>query len=395
MPSRFLAVSLSLVSFGCVTYDFEPVEPQLIVVFTENFDVPPVLEKPDLFLVVDKSGSMNFGVPAAGCNCPTGACPPGCPTRWSELKNAVSPFLMNEGSALHVGMVPFPPESANVCTGATTGDIATYGVPLNRSPDTDLAGMQATADTVWSRINGITPQGGTPTATTMNALLNYPTLVDGTSRPHFALLLTDGLPNCNGSSNPATCTCTAAAPCIANNCLDDDPTAAEIAKLKAANVTTIVLGFGTDTNAGLGPATLSKLAAAGGFSRTCMTDSDCGTGDTCSAAATGMRCGMPTRSCLRPYFQAGNTAELASALDAVRTSLQCAPCRFTLSERPKDPRYLTVQVNGSALPRNGPNGFVYDDVLNQVEVRGSACDLVKTSTLANPVKVVAKSAMAQ
>ncbi len=397
MPSRITASLCFAVLAGCQTYDFEPVEPFAVEQTTVPFKVQVKTDKPDLFLVVDKSGSMNFGVGmTAACNCPNGGCPTGCPTRWTELKAAMGPFLTSQGTSAHFGMVPYPPIDAAVCGGATTSDIANYGVELDRSPDSDLAAMQATADAVKAKIESITvPVGGTPTGATMGALLNYTRMVDDKRRPHYALLLTDGLPNCNSSNNPSTCTCTgAASPCLSgsnNLCLDDDPTANEITKLANAGVTTIVLGFGTETGTGLGPATLTKLAAAGGFKQRCSADTDCGAGDTCSTNVTGTICGVPVRSCMRGYFQAGNTAELAVALQTIRDSLAvCDPCIYTLDTRPSDPKFLSVRLDDRSVPPVGPDGWTATEVgasSLQVELRGASCDALKNSTVSKPVSL--------
>jgi hypothetical protein len=383
---RPLAASAFLL-VGCMTYDFEPIQPTAFEQTTIGFTIPPKPLKPDLFLVVDKSGSMNFGVgTTATCNCPNGGCPAGCPTRWTELKGAMGPFLSSQGTSAHFGMVPFPPVDAAVCGGAAVGDIANYGVEVDRSADTDAAAMQAAADAVMGRINAITvPVGGTPTGSTMGALINYARMVGDTTRAHYALLLTDGLPNCNAANNPATCTCTgAASPCSSgsnNLCLDDDSTANEIAKLRAAGVTTIVLGFGAETGTGLGPAALTKLAAAGGFKQRCAQDSDCGAGDTCNPNVTGTICGQPIRSCNRGYFQAGNTNELAVALDTIRNSLAvCEPCLFDLDARPGSPELLSVRIDDKSVPPNVPNGYSYDAALNRVEIRGTTCDALKNQT---------------
>ncbi len=390
MPSRFLLISLFLGLGSCMTYDFEPVGTFALEQETVLVSVGNKLDKPDLFLVVDKSGSMEFGIDAPNCNCPNGSCPAGCPTRWTELKAAMLPFLSTNGSIAHFGMLPYPQAAANMCGSAVVSDIANYGVALNRSNDSDAMGMQATADAVRARILGITPLGGTPTGVAMGALLNYPPLAADKSRPHFALLLTDGLPNCNSANNPLTCTCSnGASPCgQAISCLDDDPTAVQIAKLKAAGITTIVLGFGAETGMGQGPVTLNKLAAAGGFQRKCMADSDCGAGDSCSPMVSDVVCGVPIRACARRYFQAGNTGELSAALDTIRNSIQpCEPCLFTLSSRPSDSAFLAVRLNDTSLVREPVNGYLYDEVLNQVEFRGASCDSLKNSTVSNPVKL--------
>ena len=75
MPARISASLCFVFLTGCMTYDFEPVEPFAVEQTTIKFKILLKTDKPDLFMVVDKSGSMNFGVGStATCNCPNGGC---------------------------------------------------------------------------------------------------------------------------------------------------------------------------------------------------------------------------------------------------------------------------------------------------------------------------------
>src|SRR5687767_7583381 len=89
---------------GCQAYDFEPVSPFGIAQTVKRVTVAARPLKPDLFLVVDKSGSMLL--PAD----PT--CTGSCSTRMDELKVAMRAFLTASGSAAHLGMMPYPADNA-------------------------------------------------------------------------------------------------------------------------------------------------------------------------------------------------------------------------------------------------------------------------------------------
>ncbi len=73
---------------GCQTYDFEPVEPLAISQTTQSKTVAGRQPKPNLMLLIDKSGSKNYDADdtkapcTANCNVsPNPACPAGSPTR--------------------------------------------------------------------------------------------------------------------------------------------------------------------------------------------------------------------------------------------------------------------------------------------------------------------------
>jgi hypothetical protein len=396
MPSRSLLAALICCS-SCVTYEFSPVEPLAASQVTIPFKVGVRSDKPDLFLVVDKSGSMDFGVEKAGCNCPEGMCPPGCPTRWTELQSAMGGFLINQGTVAHLGMVPFPNEEVGQCSGAQLSDIRSRGVELDTSSDLDLAAMQQSADAIKARLDRIKPYGGTPSAASLTSLLGYDRLTKDTAHPRYALLLTDGLPNCNSANDPQTTTCTCTAnkptptaacgPAGLNQCLDDTGTAEAIARLREANVKTIILGFGADTKSGLGPQTLELLGKTGGFERECHADSDCGAGDSCSVHTTSP-CGKAITACARHFFQAGNAVELGAALEAIRNGIGCTdPCFYALGSRPSNPKLLAVRMDDRSIPRDQPDTWVYDEVKNEVTFQGASCSKLTSSTVSAPVKL--------
>lgn len=268
--------------------------------------------KPNLMLVVDKSGSMAFptavGDPACPVNCgATGSCPAACPTRWSEMSGAMATFLTASGGLARMGFIPYP-LAVDVCGAPSPGDIATQGVELNQSTTDADAELQATAVEILAKIEATLPKGGTPTAATLTMLGTYPKLL-GADREDFILLLTDGMPNCNSTLHGATCLCTGATCTDARNCADNAATVAAIGDLRAKGVRTLVVGFGPETVAGVGPTTdvLTAMAMAGGMDRRCPngTDAECG-GEPGSCLQTG--------ACRTPYYRAADGAELTLVL---------------------------------------------------------------------------------
>jgi len=105
---------------GCQTYDFEPVQPIAIAQTTASYSTIGRSLKPNMALLVDKSGSMNFAVNPSDPNCDVGTglpsncgqtlappCPAACPTRWGDLKAAMTQFLSNNGKSRAIPVFVF------------------------------------------------------------------------------------------------------------------------------------------------------------------------------------------------------------------------------------------------------------------------------------------------
>lgn len=357
---------------GCQTYDFQRVSLSTLSQVEESFPLTPLL-KPNLWLLVDRSGSMTSPDACSG----SGPC---ATTRWEALKSAMVTFLNNAGNVARMGLTFFPAASGG-CNQAN--DVA---VELPAPTLDDIGNDQALKDTA-ARINGkiaeVTPGGGTPTGASVAYVGGRPGLIDpDDGRDDFILLLTDGLPNCNANnpysvcgcaaginnSPPNTCTkeqndrchctndkgkCDTVALC--NGCLDKDGTAAQIAALKKNGIRTIVLAFGPNFATGDAAETLAAMATAGGANmRTCTSDSDCGADDTCTLPSTSQE-GL----CRRQFYKATNATELAQVLDAIAEKLPPEPCTFKLKQgRPDSERTIAVLFNDRVL-LPGPDSWTY------------------------------------
>jgi hypothetical protein len=387
---------------GCQTYDFEPVEPLAISQTTETRRIEARERKPNLMLLVDTSGSMTAPADPSLAACKrnnvvcgddTFQCPisSGCDTRWSALQKAMGDFLGSSGTVARLGLTTYP--SDDYC--GSTGSVA---IPLPTADKEDDATLAANAKSVLTEIQSIktykaasndrVPVGGTPTALSLEYVGGLQELQTA-DRSDFVVVLTDGLPNCNAqfpTPHPnAGCFCTLQDGCEyapEDGCLDKNASVAAVQKLRAKDIKTIVIGFGADFNSAnesgrQGAATLNAMAIAGGFDRTCKVDLDCGAGDTCDRAA-----GL----CNRRFYQAGNRAELVTALRQIGERVGVNPCLLTFDaeELPTSDDLIVVYLNNERLDP-GPNTWNLSG--DTIQFTGSVCDRLRESTPANPANL--------
>ncbi|MGA9523381.1 MAG: hypothetical protein WBV82_18075, partial [Myxococcaceae bacterium] len=93
------SAAVGLAVGGCQTYDFEPVEPLALSQTTKSEAVLSRKKKPNIMLLVDKSGSMKFQVTSST-------------TRLSEMKVAMNRFLGPYGNTARFGLAVFPEATA-------------------------------------------------------------------------------------------------------------------------------------------------------------------------------------------------------------------------------------------------------------------------------------------
>jgi hypothetical protein len=370
---------------GCQTYDFQPVTPFTIAQHRQTkVNVTHGL-KPNLMLLVDRSGSM--GEPLdAGCS-------HGCDTRLSELKSAMDGFLPGAGDLARLGLTVFPAEGG-ACAGSTPASTL-VSLPAPTLTDDGTAGVLAqSAAQVAQAIRGLEANGGTPTGSSLAYLSTLAGLTDATDhRDDYVLLLTDGLPNCNPENPLSLCAgqtpaSAAACACQAGNCapgslycalgcLDSQGTVQTITSLRAdQKLKTIVVGFGTSVTDGAAVQVLEAMGAAGGFERTCSSDADCGEADACASG----RCG-------RHFFAASDGAQLTRALDAISVViLNPHPCVLPLEAQPADPALLSVLFDGVDL-QPGPDTWSWSAATGAVTFAPAShwCAQLEASTDATTV----------
>lgn len=371
LSSSALLASLAagVFALGCQVYDFEPVIPGAVAQETRSVPLAFNQPKPNLMLLLDKSGSMADPV-----------APPGGPSKIVVLQQVMGEFLVptppDGGTTVaRVGLAQFPNES---CVPTAASDVLST-LPPGSAGDADAV-LSAAAVAADVALQTVTPGGGTPTQASLAYVANNIAELSDSSRQDFVLLLTDGLPNCNNSLDANTCTCTSSAhpPCVANtDCLDKDATVAQILSMKTnQNIKTIVIGFGADVIGGIAPDTLEAMAEAGGFVRKCPdTNQSCGPSNDC-VLATGL--------CSLQYFQATDGDALTAALAEIGSTLTQAACVYNLDEVPSDPQLISVVLNGTPyLP--GPDTWTYNAAKNQIVFQGALCAQLKNNTPQNPV----------
>jgi hypothetical protein len=264
----------------------------------------------------------------------------------------VATVITQLGARAAYGAAVFPTQAFDACT---TGSEV---MPVQAG---DSQGVTAG---VFLAATSLTPRGGTPTAATLEALLPelsaFPQLT-------FAILATDGGPNCDAalSCGVADCTsnmdgapgCPVAGPpncCDPTTgagglaCLDGAETTQAVSALRAAGVETFVMGIpGSAPYADV----LDQLAIAGGGAR-----------------AT------------EPYYYQVDTADtgaLGMALAQIAAQAT-ASCTFTLGSAPTDPGELNVYVDGAVVPRDGANGWLLEGT--KLTLEGSTCNAIETGT---------------
>lgn len=295
-------------------------------------EIPVEVNAPNLYFVLDVSGSMQEM------------------NKWANVRSVVSNLITELGPRASFGATVFPAPGADVCA------VGAQVMPLQ------LGDSQGTAASAFLASTDLMPNGGTPTAPTLEALVPE---LSGQTQATFAILATDGGPNCDPalSCNADACTsnmdgvmgCPPGGPpncCDPTSgvggigCLDGARAAKAVSDLRAAGVETFVIGI-----PGSAPyaAVLDALAQAGGTAR-------------------------PTA----PHYYAVDTAD-TNALDAVLAQIAAqvtASCTFHLTRTPADPGQVNVYVGGALVPRSGPDGWSLQGTT--VALEGATCNALET-----------------
>ncbi len=398
---RLAPLTLGVLAVACQPYDFARVAPLTVATGSEAHVVALRGLKPNVMFLVDNSGSMAVPLDPAAAGCPAGCgtgsapCPASCPTRHREFQRVLGDFLAGANTVARFGGTSFPSDAT--CGPPRSVDVA---LPPPTGDDVGADGVLAEhAQRLTERVAALQPAGGTPTAAALAFVGSQASLREDDGRDDYVVLLTDGLPNCNDANPAQVCGCDAAtcgtcaggvcaaqreacrcttASCdgalCSRGCLDADTTVAEVARLRAGGLRTAVIGFGAEARAGDGPEVLARLARAGGFTRRCAGDGECGA-SRCVAGA-----------CEDALFLAGDGDELAAALRAVSAALPPSPCEFHLVSPPTDEALLAVRVDGEHVPA-GAQTWRYEASRSTVIFEGELCARLTATTTAAPLAV--------
>ncbi len=278
-------------------------------------------DPPDMLLVVDISGSMctpllsSFG---------------SMTTKLSIMKDALDDLVTAYDGRINFGLMLFPGDGA-----CGAGTVRNPIMMRNASAiQSTLAGLNvsffgcATSNT-----------GATPTFSSIDEARAYYGTIPVNPVGQFALLATDGLPNC-GPEQPDGSTAETV-----------DETVTAITNLASAGVNTYVLGFGSDITGD--PTALNRMATAGGT-------------------------GTP--------YSATSADALATALDTIAAGIIPPSCTVELDGPTRDPALFQVSFDGGALiPRDTSHasGWDYDPTTNTITFYGAECTEVQSGSVAS------------
>jgi len=382
LSDRRLLLGLLALALGCQTYDFEPVPPVSLGSTTKTVNITAIALKPNLMMVLDRSGSMALPFdptpPACGTCGQTGqpACNPStCPSRWDTVTTTMSQFLSTNATIARMGVAFYPQLTGSTITDPTSGNqsnfcaiTTTVDVPIVDSDD--AAQLRASAQAVDFAIRkvGSTASplaggvgGGTPTGDSLTVISQRAGFGSNISRQSFLLLMTDGLPNCNPNSglnalvNPAACDCTDGATSAACtfyptlDCNDFNEVAHKVSDIRSKGIKTIVIGYG-DVFGPSAQNSLQQIALAGDFQRRCQADgSECNPSDTACFQASN------PHVCAEQFFRVTSQAQLAAALAAVTSAIpQTDPCMVKLTPAPPDGSFISVVVTEKGVTTTYP-----------------------------------------
>jgi len=298
--------------------------------YCDCLDTPLFAEPPNIYFVLDRSGSMAEN------------------NKWGQVRLVVAQILRGLGPRANFGATVYPGFEQASCAAPREVLPISPGDPPGITGPTATALLTATAGE---------PFGGTPTAQALRSVAQTLRSAKGKT---FVILATDGGPNCNAG---AACgfdqcmpniegapNCPAGGP---NNCceppsgfreacLDSAATNSAVLALKEAGIPVYVIGLpGTSLYGSL----LDQLAVSGGTA-------------------------LPTSP---KYHRVDASAGLLTALKKVAAKI-VATCEFKLKETPAAPNLVNVYFDEVVLPQDPVNGWKIEG--GTVTLLGSACSKV-------------------
>ena len=337
----------------------EPTCPELADECENYAHEPDVTSDGRILFVVDRSGSMQQAASDFGNL-----------SKWDALRNTLETVTSSLASNIEYGLFIYPDDAQDSAT------------PANCSAGVQKLAVGGTAADVNSALDGIDPGGGTPTQSTLDAVVPVVRGLVGDDRPIAVVLATDGAPNCL-QNDPVLigCTCTSNAQeqsnasCASFNCLDTSisTNVGPLAEIAALGVQTHVVGIpdvsGTvnQQTAAVFTSALNAMAVAGG---------------------------APLPGAVR-FHDGSNTGALQSALQAITKRI--LSCQVTVRDDGNTLvvldgfTSLDVRLGDASLPRDTARRNGWDIVgPSSIELFGSACDAATGSPLQVSVRRCAR-----
>lgn len=309
--------------------------------------IPVILERPNVYFVMDRSGSMDAPVDRYD--------------RYTTARLAIAEVLRAIGHRISYGAAVLPAfRNPDYCATGEQVFAVTQGDPMSADRTKNGPTLQA-----FLRLLGsYPPSGNTPVAATLVALT--PTLVALPGRT-VAILATDGGPNCNAGArcNADRCILNIEGAYLGNQpcagdfnccdpenvrdgsrlCVDDDATLAALQSLAQGGVSTYVVGLpGSDVYADV----LNAFAQAGQTAREGATR----------------------------YYAAEDQLALTAALREILGAVAIS-CDVTLDAPPPDRKLVNVYFDQRLVPQNDAQGWSWVDD-RTLRVQGSRCEELKS-----------------
>lgn len=304
-----------------------------------------IFDAPNVYFVIDASGSMSLLAKGGS-------------SRYSLVRGAAIDLVKALGPLINVGAAVFPLDAteADPCaTGAQVMDV---------NPGDPYTGADGPTTKKFKAALKRTPNGGTPTAATLEELLPQIGELPGKT---LVLLVTDGGPNCNASltCDGAHCglnvdDCTGLACCApggnccdqpggATACIDADATVSAVSGFASAQIPLYVIGI---PGSGAFADVLQQMAFAAG-----------------------------TAQLAQPYYYAvddiDNLQSVLGGIAAVAVS-----CVFQIDDPPSADNETNVYLDGVVLPNGGDNGWRWmDPDLTRIELLGESCARLKAGQI--------------
>jgi hypothetical protein len=306
------------------------------------------VDVPNLYFILDASGSMAEEVPSGG-------------NRYDAVRIAVMSLVKNLGPRVKIGAALLPDQGAgDQCAAGVEVFPVTQGDPITECEGEITRGFRLATITK--------PNGGTPISATIEALT--PSLLK-LSGETYVVIATDGGPNCNegAACSAAECSlniehhpaCDPAVNCCApgqvggpSSCIDQTATVAAIDKLAQAGIHVVTVGIpGSETYADV----LDAMAVVGGLPRP---DSP-------------------------KYYRVDQLEELGPVLNEVVKVT--GTCDFVLDAPPQDSNLINVYLDDQVLPAAPVDGWVWMPPAT-VRLLGKSCDRVLSGQVADVQIVV-------
>jgi len=273
----------------------------------------------DVLVVLDRSGSMMLTL--------------------NHVKNAVNTVAAASDETIWFGLMPFPNSvPPNACR--MINPMTECAAPV--TPHVTLG--PGRAPDIAAALSGLGICGSTPTSETLRNAHAYLGSA-GTGHEQYILLATDGVPNCNSSLDPATCTCLDTDTGCEGRpeaCLDDEACYDALDDLLGDGVKTYVLGMGSWS--GADGDIMNAMAEHGGTVE---------------------------------FYPAENPDEILAAFEEIMGTIVVS-CRFDIHPTDEvDADKVNFYIGGEIVPQDPSHtsGWDYVDE-NTIEFYGEWCDRI-------------------